>query len=342
MSTNNRIRSRPLALIGYLGLVVALLACAVVGGGAQLNENDTIRMDDGTIEVLNEEGDWVPVAGESTFELVGELEDTAPWTVAGVTLETNESTQIADDLEVGDRVRVRGVLREDETWLAYSIEPADERADAFFILIGVVDSTDPWVVNGIELTVTDETEIQAGIEVGKLVRVEIRLLPGGNREVLSIALLGDFVEVAGCATVVATVVSVIGNTVQFLGWPTTVTLDLGGQTATAGNDNGGNDNDGNDNDGNDNGAGSGNNVVTINLSAGQVVLAVVCVKDVNFVIVQIVILNSDDENTSNNGNAEKVLVCHKPNNKRGGITLSIAAPAVPAHLAHGDTLGACP
>jgi uncharacterized protein YcfJ len=33
---------------------------------------------------------------------------------------------------------------------------------------------------------------------------------------------------------------------------------------------------------------------------------------------------------------EKVEICHK-----GKTTLSVAAPAVEAHLAHGDTIGAC-
>lgn len=36
----------------------------------------------------------------------------------------------------------------------------------------------------------------------------------------------------------------------------------------------------------------------------------------------------------------KVDVCHKPN-RRGGRTLNIAMPAVPAHLGHGDVMGAC-
>lgn len=35
-------------------------------------------------------------------------------------------------------------------------------------------------------------------------------------------------------------------------------------------------------------------------------------------------------------NASKVTVCHK-----GKVTIRIAAPAVPAHRAHGDTVGAC-
>jgi hypothetical protein len=59
------------------------------------------------------------------------------------------------------------------------------------------------------------------------------------------------------------------------------------------------------------------------------------------VIVNIIVLNTDDGDTPGNGQ-EKVLVCHKPNSKKGGHTLSIAKPAVPAHLGHGDTLGPCP
>lgn len=33
---------------------------------------------------------------------------------------------------------------------------------------------------------------------------------------------------------------------------------------------------------------------------------------------------------------DKVTICHKNNN-----TLTVASPAVPAHLNHGDALGAC-
>lgn len=37
-----------------------------------------------------------------------------------------------------------------------------------------------------------------------------------------------------------------------------------------------------------------------------------------------------------------VTICHSPpGNREAAITLSVPAPAVPAHLAHGDTLGPC-
>ena len=95
MNINNRKKPRWLALIGYLGLIAALLACSVVGaGGGQLSNDDPLRMDDGVIEVQDENGDWIPVAGQATFELVGPLESTDPWTVAGTTLGPTPSVEV--------------------------------------------------------------------------------------------------------------------------------------------------------------------------------------------------------------------------------------------------------
>lgn len=334
MSTNKK-TNRWLLLAAHLGTIVFMMACVVLGGAGQ-NDDDMFRFDNGTIEVRDENGDWVPVVGAS-FELVGELENTEPWTVAGQEFETRDSTMIEDGLEVGDIVRVRGIITEEETWVAYSIEGTDEQTDPIIALIGVVDSVDPWSVNGISLNVTDETEFQGNITVGTIVRVEILLLEDGTWEVIRIAPLGKSTNMAGCATVVATIVSVSGNEVQFLGWPITVTLEVGNQTDNTDqddeNNNGSEENEGEQSDEtNDKGT----------IVPGAVVQAVLCVSDDGtLVIVQITILATDDDNGGVSIPGEKILVCHKPE-KKGGHTLSIASSAVPAHLAHGDTLGACP
>jgi len=296
-----------------LGIVAVLAACGSVtplpAGAVQL------RMDGGALEVQDQESGWVPVGGETTFELVGQLESTDPWMVTGNTFAVRESTQIAEGLEAGDPVSVKGIILEDGTWLANSIQPAEEPQTApTIVLIGKVDSTDPWVVNGITLSVTGDTTISGEIAPGRIVRVEILLLDDGTWEVLSIAPLSDFTEVPGCATVTARIVSVNGNEIQFAGWPV-ITLgedvnieDEAGNEATLGPD--------------------------------QTVLVVVCAaEDGQFAITAIVVLKTSDEGGSGNGG--KVLVCHKPD-KKGGHTLSIAEPAVPAHLAHGDKLGPCP
>jgi hypothetical protein len=185
--------------------------------------------------------------------------------------------------------------------------------------------------------VTSDTVIKGEIKPDMLVRVEILLLDDGTWEVISITPLGNFPPTSGCATITATVVSVNGNEIQFLGWPTTVTLQNSSQSDSNNNDE--NDENNNEDNGNENENQEGNGVA---LSPGQTVVAVVCVSDNNqLVIVKITVLKSDegDNNASDGGN--KVLVCHKPD-KKGGHTLSISSSALPAHLGHGDKLGACP
>jgi len=347
MRTNTKSVFRWSRLAGYLGIVFIMLSCTVFSG-AQLSDDGLFRLENNVVQVKNEDGDWEPVGGAS-FELVGELESVDPWMVAGTTLETRETTQIEAGLEVGDLVRVRGVILEDETWVAFSIELAAEQTDPIIILIGTVDSIDPWVVNGISLTVTDETDIQGEITVGVVVRVEILLLPDGTWEVLSIAPLGEPTEISGCATVIATILSVDGNEIQFLGWPTSVTLPEDNQTQSNEENSNAEEGEENDNDGeedeNENGDednGDDSETDDVVLAPNQVVMAVVCVSDDGqIVIVQIVILNTDVDDGDTAGDGEKVLVCHKPD-KKGGHTLSISSSAVPAHLGHGDTLGACP
>ena len=310
---------------GYMGIVVVLLACATISGTGvtptapvtQAATESVLRLENGAIEVREESGDWLPVGGETTFEIVGELESTDPWMVTGNTFATRDSTIIDEGLEAGDLVRVKGVILKDGTWLAYSIARAEEQTNASVILIGSVTSIDPWVVNGITLNVTSDTLISEGIEAGMIVRVEILLLEDGTWEVISIVSLGDFTGVPGCATVTATVVSVNGHEIQLVGWPV-ITLD---DDVKIEDDQGG----------------------EVTLSEDQVVLVVICSsEDGQIRITHIIIINIGEEGEiPSDGGGEKVLVCHKPN-KKGGHTLSISSSAVPAHLGHGDKLGACP
>jgi len=295
-----------------------MLACSLVSGGADLTtsipnpDEASINMEDGIIEIQDKNGDQIPVAGDSYFDVTGELESTDPWSVAGIALEINDATQIDEGLQAGDLVQVKGFILDDGTWLAISIEHAEEQIDPIIILIGKVDSVEPWVVNGIELNVTEDTDIQGTITPGMFVQVEILLLPDGSWEVLSIIPLGEPEEDAECTTVVVTVDSIEGGNIQLSGWSE---ITFGEDVEIEG---------------------------TIEaLSANKVVLAVVCLsEDGQLIIVKIIVRGSEDEKTSSEG-GEKVLVCHKPD-KKGGHTISIASPAVPAHLAHGDTLGWCP
>lgn len=325
MSERNRPVVRWLRLAGYLGLVAVLLACAAVGSATEsvpasptpvVTETALLRLEDGAVQVKGENTDWMPVAGESTFELVGTVESIDPWMVTGNTFAVRDTTQIAEGLEVGDTVRVRGIILADNTWLANSIEPAgdEEQPGPTILLIGKVNSIDPWVVHGITLNVTTDTVIAGEVTPDMIVLVEILLLDDGTWEVLTITPLSHFTEIPDCATVTATVASVDGDEVEFTGWPV-ITF---GEEVTIENESG----------------------EPATLEPNQMVLVVVCANaETQFTITKIIILDLTEVDVP--GDGQKVLICHKPD-KKGGHTLSIAEPAVTAHLAHGDKLGPCP
>ena len=319
--------------LGYLGIVISMLACMAIGLGTSNVDSGVLQIDNGSIEVKGLNGEWRPVAGASTFELVGELKSMNPWVVAGTTLETNETTKIEEGLQVGDLVRVKGTVIESDKWVAYSIERAEAQTNpsSTIVIVGKVTSTDPWVVNGITLNVTADTVITGSITVGMLVRVEILLSEDGTWEVLSITPLGNFTEVDGCVTVGATIVSVTANEIQFVGWPS---LPLGLDVKIE-------DVDEQVHRHHQQGDEQQSSVV---LTPNQNVLVVLCPSDNNQIVITqiiIIVLNPPEEGGEQpSGEGEKVLVCHKPN--KNAHTLSLPPSAVPAHLAHGDKLGACP
>jgi hypothetical protein len=321
---------------GYGTVILSMLACAALSGGGGM-QNSAVQLADNVVKVKLDTGEWMPVAGESTFSLVGKLESTNPWTVAGKALSTNSSTKMDDGLQVGDLVHVQGTMLDANNWLAYSIERAQEQTDptSTVVLIGKVDSVSPWVVNGTQLNVTSDTNIEGDIKPGTIVRVAIQLLNDGTWKVLSISPLGQQSEASGCATVVATVASVNGDEIQFLGWPNAVTFSPQVQNIST-NDNSTNTSSNDNEDENENE--NGNNDIT-SIGPGDTVSAVVCVsKDGQPVITHITMLDKNEESDTNGGT--KVLICHKPGKNQK--TLSLPQEAVPAHLGHGDKLGACP
>jgi uncharacterized protein DUF5666 len=354
MSMKNKTVLRWSMLVGYLGLIVMMLACLGFSVGTN-RRSGLLEISNNVVTVVDKKGDSIPVAGTSTFDLTSPLENTNPWTVAGKTLQTNSTTQIDDGLKAGDLVHVRGTVLEDGTWLAYSIEHAADQTQPVIVLIGKVTSVNPWVVNGITLNVTNDTKIQGTITPGMLVRVEIQLLADGTWKTLSITPVGDITDVSGCAQVIATVVSVNGDQIQFVGWPITVTLPNDVKIVSSQNANGEdeqgeneNDNEGNENS-NDNTNANPNEATATAQPGGQVVLApnqvvlvVLCNSNGQVVITQIIILNLNSDNEgSSTENGGKVTICHKPD-KKGGHTITVDAAAVPAHMAHGDKMGPCP
>ncbi len=90
MNKMNSSLRRTFLMLGYLGILGFLLACTTLGIGSSAVQQGMLQLDQGIVKVQDPQGNWEPLAGTSTFELVGKLEGTNPWTVAGRSLVTNE------------------------------------------------------------------------------------------------------------------------------------------------------------------------------------------------------------------------------------------------------------
>lgn len=130
--------------------------------------------------------DWITLLRRSPvnrFTLSGKVEAIATdiWTVAGQTIMANDETDVDDDIEVGDLVRVEGVILPEGELQAERIVRIEDAPGLPFDFEGVVqtiaDTT--WTVSGVVITVDDETEIAAGLEVGDLVHVRGWILEDG-------------------------------------------------------------------------------------------------------------------------------------------------------------------
>ncbi len=263
------------------------------------------------------DGSWLAqkitlaAADDHEFTFTGEVESQDPWKVAGISFETNDETVIQPDLNLGDLVRVEGMIDDNGVWTATKIERIDEEAASTMVLIGTVMTIDPWVVNGITLTLAPNAVIDENITVGMLVRVELILQSDGTWQVIKIEPISNLVWFPGCMDVIATVVSMNGNQLQLLNWPV-VTVEDGVKIE---------------------GTLVPNTVIRMRVCFTQTLV----IKVTAIIIIQQVTVEPPPFSEE----SAKVLVCHKPDGKKGGHTLSISRSALPAHLGHGDYEGAC-
>lgn len=247
------------------------------------------------------------------FEFTGRIESMDPWIVAGIPFDTQEWTEIDEGLIEGDLVRVKGQVQEDGTWVAFEIKRYDETLVT--ILIGRVFSIDPWVVSGFELNVDEGTVIVGDITVGMLVRVEIHLLADGTQKVVRIEPVAGYPWELGCQYLIVTVLEVDENQIHLKGWPV---LPLDEHVEIEGD-----------------------------LKPGSIVKILFCFdEEMKVKIVMILIIYTPelippdiDDDLGERG--KKVMICHKPRGKNPHIII-VSSSAVPAHLGHGDILGACP
>ncbi len=280
--------------------------------------------------------------GPHTFAFTGTLESKEPWKVSGITFETRDFTEIDDSLKVGDLVLVEGIIDENGTWIATSIERLAEQETGRIILIGTIFSMNPWVVSGIPINVTGTTLIGGEIKVNMLVRVELVLQADGTWLVVRIQPLPIMIWFPGCFEIATTVISIDGSQLQLANWPMLL-LDNSVQIKDSqSKGSGGEDDQGEDEDNQD-----GNTDRVGTLVIGSVVHVQLCFnEDGTIRIVYIIIIEQptiiiEPPVVVEPPESGTVTVCHKPGKKGGGHTLTIDRSALGAHLGHGDYEGVC-
>jgi len=264
--------------------------------------------------MIKEDGTWLAktinlVTPEGyRFEFIGEVQSISPWIVSGVGFDTADWTEIDAEIQVGDKVRVSGLVEADGKWVAESIELLDTEHSTNFAFFGPVLSIDPWNVGGVPLIVDERTNIKGEITQGEMVKVTGWILEDGSWLATEIKHTGLHLG-QGCF--------MVSSVVQFVNDEEIILSD--GQTLMR----------------------SGDLVVEGDLKEGSLVRYETCVdEDGVGTVRRISVVYQLDELPP--ATAGKVVICHiPPGNSGNRHTIEVGQPAQSAHLAHGDTLGPC-
>ena len=151
---------------------------------AGINVGDQVRVEGRILE----DGRWLAREIElledeepRRFNITGLVNSTNPWSVGGISFETDEHTVIEGQIAVGDLVRVRGVILPDGTWLAKKIVRLEDDDDlgCFSFSTAVREAN----VSQIVLLDWQVVQLGGGIEVeGQINVATVILVSGCTRE----------------------------------------------------------------------------------------------------------------------------------------------------------------
>jgi hypothetical protein len=106
--------------------------------------------------------------------------DPDSWIVAGTMVSVTAETLIDEAIVLGDTARVQGMILDDGTLVAESIELVND--DYLFEFVGVVGAigVDNWTISGIDIAVDGDTAVDEDIEVGDVVHVTGVIMEDGT------------------------------------------------------------------------------------------------------------------------------------------------------------------
>jgi Domain of unknown function (DUF5666)/FecR protein len=272
--------------------------------------------------VIKADGTWLATSIDLAtpegyrFEFVGVVQTISPWKVSGVGFDTADWTEIDAGIQVGNQVRVAGLVSADGIWTAERIERLDTAHATSFAFFGPVLSLNPWKVGGVSLIVDGRTTITGTIALGEMVEVTGWILDDGTWLATDIKPTGLQVG-QGCF--------MVSSVVQSINDKEIILID--GQTLVR----------------------SADLAVQGDLKAGSLVRYQFCVDKDGvgkigriFLVDQLEVLPPTSAPASAPPTG-KVVICHYPPGNPGNRhTIEVGQPAVAAHMAHGDTLGPCP
>lgn len=167
---------------------------------------------------VQDNGDWLAgsiqpiLAAEARFDFTGTVDDTDPWIISGKDIVVRAWASIDEGIEPGDLVHAQGPVLEDGTWVASSItllEEVEEPEDVTLEFTGIVNSTNPWVISGIQLVVDGDTQFSGEITTGALVKVHATLQSNGVWHADDISLIVS--DSMGCVTFASAVTAIEGD-----------------------------------------------------------------------------------------------------------------------------------
>jgi hypothetical protein len=128
---------------------------------------------------------------ELRFEFVGEVSSLDPWIVGGVTLATDENTEVEGDIAVGDTVKVEGRILEDGTWLAEEIKLLKLNLGCTdkFVVVRTVETGQIVLLNWEKVEVDGAVEVEGDVKVASVVIVQVCIYEDGSTVVISIIVI---------------------------------------------------------------------------------------------------------------------------------------------------------
>lgn len=152
---------------------------------------------------------------ENHFGFNGTVQTMAPWLVSDVSFNTADWTEIEEGLQIGDRVRVTGIVQADGVWVAEKIEKVVVEPKLRFSFITPVISIQPWQFGSVTIAVTPQTIIQGDFVPGELAQVTGWILQNGVWEVTEIKHAGWHLG-WGCMNARSVVITVSDSQVALL------------------------------------------------------------------------------------------------------------------------------